>query len=149
MTRQYKRLRRPVTKEGLRVVRNVVRTAHQEMSQLAESKPQLVDEIDKLGGKIELGPVTLEYDGFYSHTNDLIGVLDSYISKPPKLRRSEIITMVKVLGPSSINLGISVQVVALVVGSKELGVGGGINSISIDLFAEIGDAILEEMGVPE
>ena len=138
-----------VTEHGLALVRGVVATTHEQLNKLAASKPGLVDAINDLGGSLEIGPITLEYTNFYTRTELVAGVLDQYINEPPELRRGPIIDMVRALGPDNINLGVSVQVVALVVGSKELGVGGGLNDISIDLFAEIGDVILEAMGVPE
>lgn len=142
-------LARAVTEHGLSIVKDVVSTTHDKLTELSESKPGLVDAINDLGGQVEIGPLTLSYANFYTRTELVAGVLDQYINEPPELRRGPIIDMVRALGPDSIDLGISVQVVALVVGSKELGVGGGLNDVSIDLFAELGDVILEAMGVPE
>ena len=145
----FEALAAAVTKEGLKAVQSVVKTTHSELGKLEKSKPALVDAINELGGKIEIGPITLAYANFYTRTELVAGVLDTYINHPPEFRRGPIIDMVRALGPDSVDLGISVQVVALVVGSKELGVGGGLNDVSIDLFAEIGDVVLEKMGVPE
>ena len=138
-----------VTKEGLRKIRTVVHSTHAKLSELSESKPNLVSEIDKLSGYIEIGPIKLNYSGFYARAGQISSVLDTYINNPPKFRRKPILDMVLALGPTSVNMGLSIQVVALVVGSKELGVGGGIGDIRLALFAEIGDLILEKMGVPE
>lgn len=138
-----------VTKEGLKAVQSVVKTTHTELNKLEKGKPELVDAINQLGGRVEIGPITLSYANFYTRTELVSGVLDQYINHPPEFRRGPIIDMVKALGPDSVDLGISVQVMALVVGSKELGVGGGLNDVSIDLFAEIGDVVLEKMGIPE
>ena len=141
-------LARAVTKEGLSTVKEVVDTTHSKLTELRENRPGLVDAIDGLSGYIEVGPMTLSYSGYYSRLEGVAGVLDTYINHPPEFRRGPIIEMVKALGPTSVNMGISVQVVALVVGSKELGVGGGLGDVSMDLFAELGDLILEKMGVP-
>ena len=145
----FEELAQAVTKEGLKAVQSVVKTTHTELEKLENGKPALVGAINNLGGKVEIGPITLAYANFYTRTELVAGVLDQYINHPPELRRGPIIDMVKALGPDTVDLGISVQVVALVVGSKELGVGGGLNDVSIELFAEIGDVILEKMGVPE
>ena len=145
----FEELAAAVTKEGLKAVRSVVETTHTELGKLEKSKPELVGAINELGGKVEIGPITLAYANFYTRTALVAGVLDTYINHPPELRRGPIIDMVVAMGPDSVDLGISIQVVALVVGSKELGVGGGLNDVSIELFAEIGDVILEKMGVPE
>ena len=138
-----------LTKEGLKQVRRMVKETHNALEKLENDKPGLINAINELGGKVEIGPLTLSYANFYERTELVVGVLDIYINKPPKLRRKPILDMVRALGPDSIDTGISVQAVALVVGSKELGVGGGINDISLDLFIELGDVILEAMGVPE
>ena len=138
-----------VTKEGLKKTQAIVKVSHRELEKLEKSKPALVNAINNLGGKVEIGPMTLAYSGFYTRMEEVIGVLDHYINSPPSIRRRDIIAMIKALGPDSVDLGISIQVVALVVGSKELGVGGGLNDISIELFAEIADAILEAAGLPE
>lgn len=137
-----------VTKEGLKTVRSVVRATHSEMDKLAKNKPDLVDSINALGGYVEIGPLTLSYSGFYTRISDVSDVLDTYINKPPEFRRGPILKMVEALGPTEVDAGISIQVVALVVGSKELGIGGGINGVPLKLFTELGDVILEKMGVP-
>ena len=138
-----------VAKEGLQKTQEIIKVSHRELEKLESNKPDLVDAINELGGTIELGPMTLAYSGFYSRMEGLIGVLDHYINEPPSIRRRDIIAMIEALGPDSVDLGISIQIVAVVVGSKELGVGGGLNDISIALFSEIADAILEAAGVPE
>ena len=138
-----------IAKEGLKKTKHIVDTVHQEMSDLRKNKPELVSEIDNLGGYIEIGPLTLNYSEFYTRTESVSRVLDTYINHPPEFRRKPILDMVKALGPTSVDAGISVQVMALVVGSKELGIGGGLGDIRLALFTEIGDVILEKMGVPE
>ena len=145
----FNELRKAVTKEGLKKVREVVRVADRDLTKLANSKPGLVDQIDNLGFSLELGPVTLDYSNFYTRISNIADVLDTYVNHPPELRRDPIIKMIVALGPDSVDLGASVQVVAVVVGSKEFGVGGKLNSFGIELFAEIGDALLEKLGVPE
>lgn len=142
-------LAKGVAKEGLKKTQAVVKVSHRELEKLEKNKPGLVDAINDLGGALEIGPMTLAYSGFYTRMEEVIGVLDHYINEPPSIRRRDIIAMIKALGPDSVDLGISIQVVAVVVGSKELGVGGGLNDISIELFAEIADAILEAAGVPD
>ena len=117
----FEALAAAVTKEGLKAVQSVVKTTHRELEKLESNKPDLVGAINNLGGQLEIGPITLSYANFYSRTELVAGVLDTYINQPPEFRRGPIIDMVRALGPDSIDMGISVQVVALVVGSKELG----------------------------
>lgn len=133
------------TEEGLKTVQSVLSTTHKELTKLRDKKPDLVDAIDELGFYGEFGPITATYSGFYTRFEQLSDAL----SKPPALKRKQIIDFLRATGPTSINFGISVQVVALVVGSKELGVGGGLNDIPAALAWEILDIILEAAGVPE
>ena len=142
-------LAKAITKEGLKRVRDLVRMADRDLGKLAKSKPDLVGAINNLSGTVELGPLTLKYSNFYNRTGNVASVLDTYINHPPQLRRGPILKMVEALGPTFVDTGISVQVVALVVGSKELGVGGGLGRIELELFLELGDVILEKLGIPE
>ena len=141
-------LSKGIAKEGLKKVKTIVASSHKELEKLEKNKPALVDEINNLGGNIEIGPLTLSYANFYTRMESIIGVLDHYINEPPTLRRRDILAMVKALGPDSVDLGASVQMAALVVSSKELGFGGSLDSIGINLFTELGDIILKELGVP-
>ena len=138
-----------IAKEGLKKTQSLVKVSHRELESLKKNKPDLTDAIDELGGTIEIGPMILAYANFYTRMEEIVGVLDHYINEPPSLRRRDIIALIKALGPDSVDLGISIQVVAVVVGSKELGFGGSLNDIGIELFAEIADAILEAAGVPD
>ena len=138
-----------ITKEGLKKIRNIVRLVDKKLAILGVTHPKLTDEINKLEFSLEIGPVTLKYVNFYMRVSKVADTLDTYVNNPPEFRREPIINMIKALGPTSIDLGASVQVVAVVVGSKELGIGGNLGSIGIGLFAELGDAILKEIGVPK
>lgn len=142
-------LAKAVTKEGLKTVRKIVKTADEKISALGDKYPALAGEINNLGFSIEIGPVTLAYSNFYDRVDNIAEVLDTYVNHPPEFRREPIIKMITALGPTTIDLGASIQVVALVVGSKELGIGGSLDSVGIGLFTELGDAILAELGVPE
>ena len=142
-------LSKAVTKEGLKKTKDLVNESDKFLHKLSNSKPELIHEIDQLGFEIELGPLTLAYSGFYSRTEDLSEILNDLCKKPPKFSRKEIIKAVEMLGPDSVDFGLSIQVVALVIGSKELGAGVRLNNVSLALFTEIADLILEKIGVPE
>ena len=90
----------------------------------------------------------MTWNNFYSRADDIIKVLDDRLDKPPGVSRNEVLQLIEALGPTEIDLGISVNA-ALVVGSKEIGVGGGVGSIPLALFTEIADLIMDEMGLPE
>ena len=138
-----------ITREGLKKVRDVVKTTDRELSKLAINKPDLIDSINSLSVYVEIGPMTLNYSGFFTRVDNIAEILDKYVNEPPELSRRAIIEFVNAMGPTSVNMGLSIQVMALVVGSKELGIGGGLGDIELALFTELGDIILEKIGVPE
>ena len=76
-----------VTKQGLKKFRNMVRAAHESMQQIADRRPDLVDALDQPGVTFKLGPLTLEWSGFYSRAEGLVAVLDTFVANPPKFRR--------------------------------------------------------------
>ena len=141
-------LAQAVSGEGLRQFRDLVKGAHREMDKVAERRPELVDAIDGVAVTFEPGPMTLTYSGFYSRANDIASSLDHYVNNPPKFTRTSFLDIIRAIAPTSIDLGISVNF-ALVVGSKELGIGGSLGDISTELFLELGDVLLEKLGVPE
>ena len=136
-----------ITKQGLTKMRNAARRAMEEMQRLEKSKPALVDAINACGFEISIGPLTLEYAGFYARSEELVTCLDSFVSKPPAFRRKDILGLIEAIGPTSMDFGASVEL-ALVVGSKELGVGGKLKSVPLKLGTELADILLEKLGVP-
>ena len=138
-------LAQAITKEGLKKFRSAVKTAKQGLDNLGEKRERLTEQIDSLSVYLELGPATLTWDAFYSRSDAIIEALDRNVNSPPSFKRDEVLRLIEALGPTSINLGISVNF-ALVVGSKELGVGGGIGDIPLALFTEIADAIMDSLG---
>ena len=133
---------------GLRRFRSTVKAAKRKLDALHSSKPELIGEIDQVGVYLQLGPLTLTWEEFYSRAEHVIGSLDEFVSSPPGFHRRPVLDLIRGIGPTSIDAGISVQF-ALVVGSDELGVGGGLNGLRLALFLEVGDVVLEELGVPE
>ncbi len=140
-------LAKAITKEGLKKFRASARAANKKLNKLTLSQGELVDEINVLSIYLELGPAKLTWADFYNRSSTIVALLDKHINEPPSFKRSEIIELILALGPTSINLGLSVNF-ALVISSKELGVGGGFGDIGLKLFAELADVILDEMGVP-
>ena len=124
-------LAKAVTKQGLTKARDMVKETETQLTRLAVSKPPLVDQISNLGFSVEIGPVTLAYGNFYTRINNVADVLDTYVNHPPELRSEPILKMILALGLDSVDLGASVQLSALVVSSKELGVGGSLDSIGL------------------
>ena len=134
-----------LTREALKKVRAIAIATHGELAKLEKSKPQLVGEINKVSFTAELGPIKAKYNGFYRRA----GEISSLLSRPPAFTRTGIHEFLSGVVPSAVNLGISVQLVAVVVGSKEFGIGGSVGDVPGQLAVEILDVILEAAGVPK
>lgn len=138
-----------LSKQGIEEFRSLVNETKKGLDSLRESRPALVEEIDNLSVYLELGPCTLTWEGFYTRAEQLSGILDYYVENPPTFRRKDVLDFIAAVGPTSIDSGISVQAAFLVASSKELSVGAGLGEIRLALFLELGDLILDELGVPE
>ena len=141
-------LAKAITKEGLTKVHSLAKSARSNLSDLRKDDPTLVDAIDGLSFSLKLGPCTLNYSNFYGRSEELILALDGFIERPPAFHRQSLIFLIDSLGPTSVNLGVSVQF-ALVIGSNELGVGAELSDIPLKLFTRLGDRGLAALGVPE
>ena len=140
-------LEQAVAREGLRKSRDLVSTARDKLAELRQRDKALVAAIDKVGFTLNIGPITLSYLSFYARSEDLVTALDRFVSEPPAFRRGPVLAMVTALGPTSINIGASVQF-ALVIGSNELGVGAKLKDIPLALGTELADVVMEKLGVP-
>lgn len=134
-----------VAKKGL----EAVRVTKEKLNFLRDNKPHLISSIDKLGFDLEIGLITLSYSRFYHRAEILADALERQSKKPTEFRRKPLLEFIEGVGPDSVNLGISINLAALVVSSKELGVGLKFKEAELDLFLELGDIILEKLGVPE
>ena len=141
-------LAKDLSKEGLKDFKNIVQAGKDEADRIKESRSGFVDAINQLSIFGNLGPFTLNWSGFYDRADAILTELDKRIDKPPALHRSEILDMINALGPTTVNIGASFNF-ALVIGSKELGGGGGLGDIPLALFTEMADAIMDRMGIPE
>ena len=138
-----------LAQQGIQEFRDLVNEAKSGLDSLRESRPALVDEIDNLSIYLELGPVTMTWEGFYTRAQQVADILDYYVDNPPTVRRKDILDFIAAVAPTSVDAGISVQAALLVVSSKELSIGAGLGEIRLALFLELGDLILDELGVPE
>ena len=142
-------LQKAVAREGLKLLRDGAKKTNQKLTSIADDKPELIDAINKLGYSLKLGPITLAYSGFYERSSDLAEALDDYVNNPPVFRRRPLIALVEALGPDSVDLGVDISAAFLVVQSDTLSIGGSLDSIPLELFTEIADAVLEALGIPE
>ena len=141
-------LAKAVEAETLQKAHDLVKASNDELTKLASEDPDLVDAINAMTFGVKLGPMTLRYSNFYERSAELTDALDRIASHPPAFRRTEFIEMVNVLGPTTVDLGLSVEF-ALVIGSSELGVGVFMEEIQLKLFTRLGDRALKALGVPE
>jgi len=141
-------LARALTKQGLKSFRAAAVSVRDKLRELERRRPDLHDAVDGITIWLQLGPIKMEFARFLSRADSLITTADIWIDHPPSLHRREIRTVVDTLGPDTIDLGISVNF-ALLIGSKELGVGCGLDKIQGELIQELLDLLLEACGVPE
>ena len=142
-------LEQAITREGLKKIRDGIRSADREVEALRKRKPGLANALDIPGGSITLGPMTLKYSGFFTRTAKLADSLDHYVNDPPRFRRGPLLQLIEALGPDSVDLGIDISAALVVVQSDTLSVGFAVDELPMEVFIEIADAIMEALGVPE
>ena len=138
-----------LARKGLEEFRELVGGTRDALEAKREKRPDLIDEIDNMSVYLELGPVTMTWEGFYTRAEQVAIILDHYVDNPPAIRRKDILEFIAAVGPTSVDAGLSIQAALLVVSSKELSIGGGLGEIRLALFLELGDAIMDALGVPE
>ena len=93
-------------KEALRQSSELANKIYSKLTELKQSHPNLVDEIDDVSIDVSLSIVTMSYDKFYSRAAGLTKVLaDAHNNF--KLSRSFIRTLIKNTGPTRITFSIS------------------------------------------
>ena len=136
--------------EGLSeaVLREAIEKAHKLVSWLADklgalqkSNPSLTDLLDGVSDQIELGPVTLTYDSFFTRVEELAATLSDALAGEIEVTRTFIIKLITDLGPSSVAINMDVEVFATF--------GDKIPELPFAVFTEIADEILKEIGVPD
>ena len=135
-------------KPGLKAQAKLARAFAESMDRVAKKSPTLVDEINKAGFDVELSAnvkVSLEYKNFWQRARVTADILDRYGRKGVQLRRKAIREFIMALGPDTISFGAGVSF------SLGLDIGGTakIKSISMPLFLELADYVMEEAGIPE
>ena len=135
-------------KPALKAQAKIARNFADGMDSVAERAPNLVDEINQVGFDVELKvnvEINLEYANFWTRAREVAGILDRYGNDGIALRRRDILGFITAMGPDSINLGGGASM------SLGLDIGGvaKAKSISLALFVELADYVMQEMGVPE
>ena len=130
---------------GLSEADKVVKALHADMEKLEAKLPKLVDALNNIGNSIELGPIQLNYASFYSRAEELSDALDKALEMVKagdfKLTQTFFNDLVKGLGPDSLTINAEIEFFSRF--------GLDLKNISMDLFTEIADFILDELGVPK
>ena len=61
------------------------------LDKYAVKYPALVGAINSTTVYLELGPVKMDWEGFYTRSDQLLGVLDAYVNEPPAFRRGPLL----------------------------------------------------------
>lgn len=146
--KKLEELAKALTKEGLKKFRKACIAVRDKLNELERRRPELHDAVNTVTIYLQLGPIKMEFNNFLTRAEQIITSTDIWIDHPPKFTRDNVKVVVNSLGPSTIDLGLSVNF-ALLIGSKELGVGLGIDKIQGALIEELLDALLEAIGVPK
>ena len=134
---------------GLRAIRAMVHTAHSKLTSLTAAEPELVEDLDAIGGGVRVGLIKAEFSGYYSRMGIIVGVLDRYIAHPPTFRRREVREFMTALGPTSLAFTGSLKANIVCVGSSVMEIEADVNSIPFRLGIRAVDEVLKAAGVPE
>ena len=130
-----------VIQKAIEKTEHILEWLDKEFTTLEEKAPELVNIINGLSDDIELGPVTLEWDGFFTRVHDIDVKLKDTLAGEIVVSRSFIIALIEDLGPTTIKINADIDVFA-VFGDK-------IPNLPLKLFLQMADLILDKMGVPE
>ena len=130
-----------VVKKALEKAHKLVSWLADKLGALAKSNPALVGALDTLSDSIEIGPIKLNYDAFYTRIEDLAEALSTALEGEIDVSRTFIIGLINDLGPTSIEIDLDIEVF-MTFGDK-------IPEMPLAIFTEIADEILKEIGVPE
>ena len=133
---------------GLKKTKQAVSKWRRECWRLEKEKPELVSAFDQVGFSLKIGPVKLAYSNFYSRAEKIDHQIDKFVHKDFHMGRKNILNLIRALAPDSIDLGVDVQLAALVVSSNSLAIGFEMDAVPTELALQILDPILKEMGVP-
>ena len=130
-----------VIQKAIEKTEHILDWLDKEFTTLEEKAPALVDIINGLSDDIELGPVTLEWDGFFTRVHEIDKKLKATLAGEIVVSRSFIIALIEDLGPTTVIIKADIDVFA-VFGDK-------IPNLPLKLFLEMADLLLDKMGVPE
>ena len=119
------------------------------MRGLFKRKPSLKGLINDTAGGLGIGPVELIFSNFADRAVAADKLLTEFVKKGEiEGTRTNIMRIVKSLNPTRVKIEAQGQLAAFVVSSNSLEVKGWIE-VPLDLFWEMGDDLLAEMGVPK
>ena len=138
-----------ITKPALRMAKTLISASAKGLRDAAGDEPELVADLNAVGGYIRLGMIRAEFRGGVQRLTVLAAVLDKYASSPPKFRRSDVRLFLRALGPDSLKFIGSVKGNIVVVGTSLFEGEAGVNAIPFRLGIRAVDEVLRAAGVPE
>ena len=142
-------LQQALSGPGLRMVKKIVGTTHNELTRLTKEEPELVEDLDSISCGIRIGLIKASFSNFFARSDILVDVLDRYIKSPPKFRRSEVRAFLTALGPTSLQFVGSAKANLVCVGSSVMEIEADVDGIPFRLGIKMVDEILKQAGVPE
>ena len=136
-----KELSEDAVRKALTAVKKLFDWLAPKLESLEKKQPTLAGLLDGVSDNIELGPITLNYDAFFSRIVDLAATADTILSGDIVITRSFVMEMVTDLGPTSVTINAEISILETF--------GDRIPELPMALFTEIADQILDELGVPE
>ena len=136
-----KELSEDAVRKALTAVKKLFDWLAPKLESLEKKQPTLAGLLDGVSDNIELGPITLNYDAFFSRIVDLAATADTILSGDIVITRSFVMEMVTDLGPTSVTINAEISILETF--------GDKIPELPMALFTEIADQILDELGVPE
>lgn len=108
---------------------------------LEQRKPDLVDAINEVPLSFSVMCFTPTFENFYSRSQLVVSKLAVFSKRPPKYSRKEILDVYRILGATSLEIEPEILAAVLKVASIK-------TALPQALVIELGDVIMEELGVP-
>lgn len=151
-----KKIRQTADSALAEAISETIRAAAKETSRATAKLKEILDQqaqgplendINQIAIPLHLGPVSMTFSNGYKRINKIVEALDN-LANNQHIGRKAIIAAVDGLAPDNIDIDLDAQL-ALVIGSKDAGIGIGIHGISNKLIEHVLDEALEAIGIPE
>ena len=128
-------------KRGLAEAAKVLKGLDHALEHFGDKFPSLVGDLNNIGDDIVLGPIVLHYASFYSRAQEITDAIDKTISGDFKLTQTFINDLIRGLGPDNLTVNAEIDFFTRF--------GIDLENISVEIFVEISDVVLDALGVPK